>query len=108
MALITVSPDLDDTKQITEMVLTHALKGHRVRMLVPAGSSRMVCQRVRTLVTRIREKVRNHGQIPQMFKLLSSIHPETHEGIRFDCIIWHVERNTRHKLMSLLEQMEIQ
>lgn len=108
MALITVHPDLEDTKQIAEMVLTHALKGHRVRMLVPAGSSRLTCQRVRTLVTRIREKVRTRGKVPDMFKLLSTVHPETHDGHRFDCIIWRVERNTRHKLQSLLERMEIE
>lgn len=108
MADLTVSPDLDNTTQIVEMVLTHALQGKRVRMLVPAGQARKICQRVRTLVTRVRDRVRAQGKSPQLFKLLSTIHPETHSGVRFDCIIWYVERNNRHKLQHLLESMEIE
>lgn len=107
MADITIYPDLADTQQTTEQILTHTMQGKRVRMLVPHGRSRQVVQRIRTKLTRVRAKLRLAGKVPQQFRLNQTTHPETHAGVRFDCIIFWIERNDRHDIALLFESMEI-
>lgn len=84
-------PVLDDTNRLLYQVLTVVLKDERACFLCPAGDSEPLIQRLRMQLSRQRTRMRNRGKPIQEFQLHSSVHPETHNGIRHDAIVmWRV------------------
>ena len=91
MTIRIAEPALDNTSRLLYQILQQVLKDERVLFLCPAGESEALIQRVRMQLSRQRTKLRNKGRVIQEFQLHSSVHPETHEGIRHDAIImWRV------------------
>lgn len=83
--------DLFDTEKLVEEILVVVLREReRVAFLVKAGEAHNTCARIRTFISRTRRKMQSRGKRPKHFRLNSHWHPETHDGIRYDCIImWH-------------------
>lgn len=84
-------PVLTDTNRLLYQVLQLVLKDERAYFLCPAGESEALIQRLRMALSRQRNKMRARGKPIQEFQLYSSVHPETHDGIRYDAILmWRV------------------
>ena len=83
-------PDLDNTKALLGQVLTPMLReGKRVLFLCPAGEGIAILQRLRVMISRERGAMIANNKRPRRFRFRSSIHPETHNGIRYDaCVCW--------------------
>lgn len=100
-----VTPNLSNTEDILAKILPPAFAGERVSFLVGAGQSFHVMARVRTQISRKRTLLRNRGVKPKLFNLMSSVHPETHNGIRHDCIIIWIEVRESHVLSETLDDL---
>ena len=87
MTIRLAEPSLDNTNKLLAEVLTHVLQDHYVLFLVDAGEGRNVVNRLRMQLSRQRKKLRDRGKKFKQFTLHSTIHPETHDGVRFDAIV---------------------
>lgn len=105
MAIRIAEPALDDTRQLLVQVLGHVQAGSRVAFLVDAGKGRDVVARLRTMISRQRGRLVAHGRRPKRFTLHSSIHPETHQGKRHDCIVLWKTVGDSHMLTETLEDI---
>jgi hypothetical protein len=77
-----IDPPLDDTTKLVEAVLLATVNlNERVKFLVPAGRSRLVIARIRTMMSRRRNKLRQHEKRVKYFRLNSTVHRETHQGV---------------------------
>jgi hypothetical protein len=103
--VIRVEPDLSDTNEILKTILPPALNGERVSFLVGAGQSFHVLARIRTQISRKRTSMRNRGVKPKLFNLMSTVHRETHDGTRYDCIIVWIEVRESHVLGEALDDL---
>ncbi len=99
-------PALDKTERLLEQILPALIiQEKRVRFLCDAGTGEAVAQRIRVMLSRKRKTLEQRGKKPRRFRLHSSVHPETHAGKRFDCLIlWHVI-NDVHLMTQELEDM---
>ena len=71
----------------------------RAKFFVPAGEGEIVLQRLRVKLSRKRKELQAKKKKIRHFHLSSSIHKETHDGKRLDCVIlWR--RVVPHHLMS--------
>lgn len=105
---IRVEPDIADTDDIIAKVLVVVLGGdgtNRVSFLVPAGTGENVCARVRTAISRLRKRLSERKRNPKRFILHSSIHPETHEGRRMDCIVMWKHHSDSTILLEAAEEL---
>jgi hypothetical protein len=59
----------------------------RAKFYVPAGEGHIMLQRVRVKLSRKRMAMQQAGKKIRHFHLSSSIHVETHNGKRLDCVI---------------------
>lgn len=99
-------PALDKTERLLEQILGPILREEqRVRFLCPAGEAEPIAQRIRVMLSRKRKAMEAQGKKPRRFRLHSSVHSETHDGKRFDCLIlWHVVNET-HIMTQELEDL---
>ena len=95
-------PALADTNALLLQVLQLVLKDERVCFLCPAGDSIAIVQRLRMQLSRQRQRMRARGRSIQEFTLNSTTHPETHEGIRCDCIVmWRVKSKVQQAELEM-------
>lgn len=99
-------PALDKTEQLLEQILFPILKENaRVRFLCPPGEGGPIAQRVRVMLSRKRKALEQKNRKPQRFRLHSSIHTETHEGRRYDCLIMWRSVSELHLMTQDLEDV---
>lgn len=99
-------PALDSTEKLLEQILIPILKQDaRVRFLCPAGEAVNIAQRLRVMLSRTRKKLERAGRSPRRFRLHSTIHKETHEGIRYDCLIMWQSISDVHLMTQDLEDL---
>ena len=98
------NPALTDTHKLLEQILLIVVRDDsRALFLCDAGTGEAVLQRVRVMISRQRGKLARKGRRVKHFRLRSSIHPETHDGKRFDaCVVWQ-EKNAVHMMSEDLE-----
>lgn len=77
----------------------------RALFLVEAGTAYHVCARLRTMLSRQRAMLERRGRKPKRFQLSSSVHPETHDGIRYDAIVMWREMHQSHMMLQRLEDI---
>lgn len=95
-------PALTDTTRLLAQILTVVMEDGRVLFLCPAGESEAILNRVRMALSRQRQKMRNKGKRIQQFQLHSTVHPETHEGLRYDAIVlWRVTSKHQEAEMEM-------
>jgi hypothetical protein len=105
---IRINPDLNNTEEVLTELLKGIMSGdgnNRVMLLVPANGAFHMCARIRTQISRKRKKLEKKGVKPKRFTLRSTVHPETHNGIRHDCIVFWREINDSHTLTEILEDL---
>lgn len=100
-----VEPDLSDTGKLIAAILPIALQGERVAFYVDAGTAGNVLARIRTMLSRHRTNMRNRGRKVKEFMLRSSVHPETVNGSRKDCIIVWTMIHENHMMTELFDDM---
>lgn len=101
-----IDPTLTDTEEILGEILKVILSGdERASILVPAGKSFHMCARIRTMISRRRAKLLREGKNPRRFKLNSTVHTETHDGKRMECIVFWQEQNDTHFLTQVAEDL---
>lgn len=99
-------PKLDKTEVLLEQILMPILKQDaRVRFLCPASEGAAIAQRLRVMLSRKRRALEHKGRKPQRFRLHSSIHSETHEGRRYDCLIMWRSVSELHLMTQDLEDV---
>lgn len=99
-------PALDKTEQLLEQILIPILrKDARVRFLCPSGEGGAIAQRLRVMLSRKRRALEQKNRKPQRFRLHSSIHTETHEGRRYDCLIMWRSVSELHLMTQDLEDV---
>lgn len=83
-------PSLDNTKKLLGEVLVPMIRDDkRVLFLCPAGEGEAILQRLRVMISRERGQMRANKRKPKQFRFRATIHPETHNGIRYDaCVCW--------------------
>ena len=99
-------PALDRTETLLEQILIPILKEDaRVRFLCPPSEAAPIAQRLRVMLSRKRRALEAKGKRPQRFRLHSSIHTETHEGKRYDCLIMWRSVSELHLMTQDLEDV---
>jgi hypothetical protein len=100
------NPELGNTERLLTQILPPLIQEEkRVRFLCDAGTGDAVAQRIRVMISRKRKALEARGGKPRRFRLHSSVHSETHEGKRFDCLIlWHAI-NEMHIMTQELEDL---
>ena len=98
-------PQLDNTNKLLYQVLSHALKGEYVLFLCPAGESKAILSRLRMQLSRQRKKLQEQGRRFKQFALHSTVHPETHDGIRHDAIVLWTEQSKYQQAMEEIESI---
>ncbi len=97
-------PNIDRTDVLLEQILLPIIKQQaRVRFLCDAGEGKAVAQRLRVMLSRKRKHVERKGKRLRKFRLHSTIHSETHDGKRFDCVIMWQSINDVHIMTQDLE-----
>jgi hypothetical protein len=95
-------PALEDTNKLLLQVLQQVLQDERVCFTCPAGESDAIVQRLRMQLSRHRQRMRARGKVIQEFTLHSSTHPETHSGIRYDCVVmWRVKSKVQQAELEM-------
>lgn len=98
-------PNLDDTQALLEQVLPHIMRDERVAFVVPAGTATRLLNRVRVMLSRRRKALQRRGKNPKQFLLCSSVHPETHDGIRMECVVLWQTITERNQMTELLQDV---
>jgi hypothetical protein len=99
-------PALDKTEKLLEQILLPILHSNaRVRFLCPPSEGSAIAQRLRVMLSRKRRALESRGKRPQRFRLHSSIHTETHEGRRYDCLIMWRSVSELHLMTQDLEDV---
>ncbi len=106
MSIRIEDPNIGHTETLLLQVLSPIIKDNeRVRFLCDAGTGADVLQRMRTMLSRKRRDAEARGKKPRRFKLRASIHPETHNGKRFDCVVCWKAVEPFHYLREELEDI---
>jgi len=99
-------PALDKTERLLEQILLPILKDDaRVRFFCPIGEAEAIAQRLRVMLSRKRKALEAQNKKPKRFKLHSTIHRETHEGQRVDCLIMWQSVSELHRMTQDLEDI---
>lgn len=100
------TPAIDDTKKLLEQVLLVVIPSdERALFLCESGEGEAVLQRLRVMISRNRKALARKGKRRKYFRLRSTIHPETHDGKRFDaCVVWK-ETNEAHRMSEELARI---
>lgn len=85
---IRLSCNINNTSELTLEILKGIIKeDDRVSFLAPAGMGEVILTRIRTHISRRRSHMKRAGKKMKYFRLKSTVHPETHNGIRYDCVV---------------------
>lgn len=105
MAIRLKEPNIFNTNALLGQVLAPIIANpdERVLLMVEAGTGKAVEQRLRTHMTRRRKAIELKGKRPRRFTLHATRHTETHDGIRYDCLVFW--QSTRESQM-LTEELE--
>jgi hypothetical protein len=97
-------PPVDNTEKLLEQILIHALKDdEQVLFLAPSGGGPAILQRIRMMISRRRKRIKAEGRKAKEFRFRSTIHPETHSGVRYDaCVVW-IETSPQTIMLQILE-----
>lgn len=99
-------PALGNTELLLEQMLPHIVRdGERVAFLVDAGTGGKVIARIRVMIMRKRKSLEARGRKVKRFKLHTTVHPETHGGKRYDCIVAWKSINESHMMSEVLEDI---
>lgn len=102
-------PKLDKTEKLLEQILLPIVtQDARVRFLCPAGEAEAIAQRLRVMLSRKRKALEHAGKKLRRFRLHSSIHRETHDGYRVDCLIMWQSISDNHLMAQDLEDLLVQ
>lgn len=93
------------TRELLERILRPAKDGVRVAFLCPPGRGPATMQCLRVDLSRLRQAREKAGKKNAKFTLRSSVHRETHEGKRMDCVVVWIERNHSHVIVESLEDL---
>lgn len=86
------------------MILAECHKGNQVQFLVTPGAGLKVVQRLRSALTRSRNRNRLAGRRISQFTLRHSVYPyHTLDGSRHDCVLIWIERELRHRRHELVD-----
>lgn len=81
-------PNLYHTKTLVEQILVPVIReSARVAFLCDSGTGENVIARVRVYMSRHRKKMLAKGKKVKQFQLHATVHPETHDGKRHDCVV---------------------
>lgn len=102
---IRITNPADDTEKLLEQVLLPMTQDPSVRVafLCESGMGEAVLQRLRVMISRKRAKLLNRGKAPKKFRLRSTVHTETYEGKRFDCVVCWKQITDVHVMSEQLE-----
>jgi hypothetical protein len=99
-------PQLGHTEKLLEQILIPILqRDARVRFLCPPGEGEAIAQRIRVMLSRKRKGLERQNKKPRRFRLHSSIHKETHDGVRKDCLIMWQSTSDLHLMTQDLEDV---
>lgn len=98
--------NLSDTEKLLEEILPIVLKqSERAIFCVPAGHGNRFIARIRVMISRKREVLRRARKPVLHFRLNTTVHPETHEGKRYDAIVIWMQRDDSHMISETLEDL---
>lgn len=98
-----IAVDIANTKQVCTTIMNHVLAGERIAFLVGPSQGLHVVARIRVMLSRTRKEAARQGKRLKKFTLRMTVHPETHAGIRYDCIVCWTEVNLTHSLLETAE-----
>lgn len=102
---IRIKPELGDTYSILLSIIKHGLEGQRVMFLVPASQGDNYIARIRTKLTRTRKEMIAKNRRQKRFKLRATKHQHTEGGIRYDALVFWLERGINHTIAEDLEDL---
>lgn len=109
MAIRIAEPNVYHTEGLLTQILPPLLReGERVSFLCEPGTGRLIVARVRVKISRKRGEMEAKGKKPKRFRLGSTIHPETHEGKRYDCVVFWVAIHEHHIMSEMLEDIMLE
>ena len=105
---ILIEPRLDHTETLLGQILGVIVPTeNRVKFFVPAGDGQKIMSRLRIMLTRRRKSLEAKGRRPKLFKVYHTVHPETHNGKRFDCVVvWRVTTDSNWLSEQLQELLD--
>lgn len=99
-------PALDKTETLLEQILLPILvHDARVAFLCDEGDGGAVAQRLRVMLSRKRKALKRQNKKLKEFRLHSSIHRETYDGQRHDCVVMWRSVNETHIMTQELEDL---
>lgn len=99
-------PNIYHTETLLGQVLAPLVRDDsRVMFLCDPSTGKDIVQRLRVMISRKRKELGARGKKARRFRLHSSIHPETHGGKRFDCVVMWKSVNDIHRMSEDLEDM---
>lgn len=102
-------PNLYHTETLLQQVLGVVLRDdQRVAFLCDSGSGRDVIQRLRVMMSRRRKSLIARGKKVRKFRLHATVHPETRDGKRHDCVVMWKQVDELHSMTEDLEDMLVQ
>lgn len=103
---IRIEPKLDNTEELLAQILRVILKDEqRVAFLCPAGRAAALLARLRVMTSRKRKVMAAKGLKAKQFRTRASVHAETHNGIRHDCIVMWRETNDSTFMSEVFEDL---
>jgi stalled ribosome rescue protein Dom34 len=101
-----ITPDLDNTQELATQIMALVMtEGNRVTFLVPPSQGVNIIARVRTKLSRKRRELAARGKRFKRFKLRATVHPHTEAGVRYDSLVFWVERSEFHQMTEELEDL---
>ena len=98
--------DLDNTEVLLGEILSVVLPtDERISFLVPSGRAKDYIARIRVKMSRTRAKLARQKRKLRRFQLNSTVHPETYDGKRFDCIVMWKHVLDSHIVAEKLEDL---
>ncbi len=106
MTLRISEPNLWNTEVLLGQVLVPIFgDAGRVAFLCDPGTGKSIVQRMRMMMSRKRKNLRVNGRKVKQFRLHCSVHPETHEGKRHDCVVLWKSISETHLMSEDLEDV---
>lgn len=106
MTVRLTEPNIYNTETLLGQVLAPLVReDSRVMFLCDPSSGPAVVQRLRVMISRKRRELEKRGKNIRRFRLHCSIHPETHDGKRYDCVVMWKSVNEVHLMSEDLEDM---
>jgi hypothetical protein len=106
MAIRIEEPNVFNTERLMEQVLVPMIRdGQRVSFLCEPGTGKRIVQRLRVMMSRKRKALLAKQKKVKRFTMRHSIHPETHDGKRHDCVILWQQVGETHFMSEELEDI---